>query len=307
LSLIEQYPYKNILVLGGNGFIGSHLVDILLEKGFKVKVFDLKKEQFREQLHRVEYYYGTFSNTSLLSEALNDVDVVFHLIHTTMPSISNYNIRDEIDQNILPTLSLLELIKKQKVKKLIYLSSGGAVYGNSTEKKFNEQHLTEPISSYGIVKLMIEKYIKLYARDNYFKYIIFRPSNPYGIRQSHYGVQGIINTILHNIILGKQINIWGDGSSVKDYIYVNDLVQALIKGINFSENETFNVGSGTGLTINEIIDIIGSVTKKKFDVIHNILDINKIKLNLKWDTSIQIEDGIEIVWHWLKKILVLDN
>ena len=162
----------NILVLGGNGFIGSHLVDKLLLEGHSVRVFDKNEEHYRIPVHNVEYCLAEFGNRGLLLEALNDIDIVVHLISTTVPKTSNDDPVFDVQSNIVETLFLLEQCVIKKVKKIIYASSGGAVYGIPDSLPVLEENQTNPICSYGICKLTIEKYLSLFKELYNLDYVI---------------------------------------------------------------------------------------------------------------------------------------
>jgi UDP-glucose 4-epimerase len=177
-----------ILVLGGNGFLGSHIVDELVECGHEVSVFDRLVDKFEPHIGGgLKCYLGNISDTALLAEALENVELVIHSISTTFPSTSNRDPKADVEQNLLPTINLLELMNKANVKRLIYLSSGGTVYGSPNQLTVDEEHSLNPKCSYGVVKVAIEHYIGMYKELYGLRPIILRPSNPYGIRQGHSG------------------------------------------------------------------------------------------------------------------------
>ena len=245
------------LVLGGCGFIGSHLTESLIKKNLNVSIFDKKNiPEFLKKKYKIEYYQGTLTDRRLIAEALKKVDIVFHLISSTVPSTSNQDPIYDIKTNLIGTINLLQEMVYNNVKKIVYLSSGGTVYGNPKFNPVNEDHSLRPISSYGIVKIAIENYIYMFQKIYGIDFIILRPSNAYGPRQGHTGIQGIIGTLLYKYLQNETINIWGDGSIVRDYIYVGDLVQLCIKSGLSNINGIFNAGSGYGVSINELISII---------------------------------------------------
>ena len=195
----------NVLVLGGNGFIGSHLVDRLCVEGHNVRVFDRQGELYRKPISGVEYYYGDFGNRALLDNAVKRVDIVFHGISTTVPSTSNDDPVFDVMSNVVETINLLEQCVKERVKKVVFVSSGGAVYGTPSVVPVSEDSPTNPESSYGITKLTIEKYLALFHRFYGLDYAIVRPSNPYGPRQNHLGNQGVIAVFMGRIAKGRII------------------------------------------------------------------------------------------------------
>ena len=207
---------QNILVLGGNGFIGSHLVDRLIADGHFVRVFDKYPERYRAPLPEVEYHLGDFGNRGLLLDALRDIDVVYHLISTSLPKTSNDDPAFDVQSNVIETLFLLEQCLAKSVLKFVFVSSGGTVYGRPDRLPIVEESPTNPECSYGITKLTIEKYLNLYHHLHGLDYVVVRPSNPYGSRQDPHGIQGAIAVFLGRVASGKSIEIWGDGTFSKD-------------------------------------------------------------------------------------------
>lgn len=303
----------NVLILGGNGFIGSHLVDYLLLKNHKVRVFDVGSEKFRNPLFNVDYRVSDMDNIPALAEALIDIDIVIHLASSSLPSTSNLEIISDIENNIIPTIKLLNLCVKQNIKKVIFLSSGGAVYGNVKSSPIKEEEPLNPISSYGILKAATENYIKLYKRLYDLDYLIIRPSNPYGPRQGHHIAQGVISTFLKKIMAHEPFIVYGDGLALKDYIYIEDFIKISYELIKKDATGIFNIGSGKGISLNEIIETIKKVTEiqndtnyhhvKKYDVPHFVLDISKSKEFLNGDfPNTSIENGIKKTWDWLQSL-----
>lgn len=299
----------NILVIGGNGFIGSHLVDILVSNRHKVRVFDYSYEKHRKPLNNIDYRIYSLDNTVELGEALVGIDIVFHLASSSVPSTSNIEPTSDVITNIIPTIKLLELMIKTGVDKIVYFSSGGAVYGVPSVIPTPEDHHTDPISAYGIVKVANESYLKLYERLYGLKVLIIRPSNPYGPRQGHISSQGVISTFLNMIREKKELVVFGNGNETKDYIYITDLVNACYKLCMTNETGTFNIGSGEGVSLNNIISIISDVTKTKpnvryidskiYDVQKIILNISKLSQAIDWRPQISMTNGIKKYWDWL--------
>jgi len=304
---------KKILILGGFGFIGSNLTEELLKRGnYEIIVFESKNViiQNPDLLNHVKVYYGDFHNEKeyeiIFKE--NQIDIVIHLIGTTVPSISNENIIYDIHSNIVNTIKLLNLMKQYQIKNIVFPSSGGTIYGIS-KKEHKESDSTTPICSYGIMKLTTEKYLHLYNYLYGINYLILRPSNPFG--EYHKSVQqGLINVILEKILNRKTIEIWGDGSVVRDYIYIKDLVRIIVDLIEKNiQNEIINIGSGRGYSINEILTIIREeignfplkyMEVRKVDVPYLILNVDKLRTFL--DINLMgIEEGIKKTYDWLKK------
>ena len=302
------------LVLGGAGFIGSHVVDSLVKSGHKVRVFDKKNiqlENLRNSLDCIELIEGDFENKNDITCALDGVDVVAHLIGTTLPSTSNQNPLYDVETNVSATLQLLLESVKAKIKKIIYFSSGGTVYGIPKKLPIPEDHPTDPLCSYGITKLTIEKYLSMFHHLYNLDYTILRPANPYGMRQPTDGVQGVVSVFLGKTLNDQTIKIWGDGSVSRDYFYIADLIQAYMRIFEIeTTSKIFNISSGQSYSINELIGIIKNVTGKKpkvlyepgrqFDVPTNCLDIRRAKTELDWYPKISLKEGIAMTWDWLK-------
>jgi UDP-glucose 4-epimerase len=302
-----------VLILGGNGFIGSHLADRLLASGCKVSVFDRQMELYRAPLPKVDYFIGDFGNRAMLASALKNIDIVFHLISTTKPNTSNADPVFDVLSNVVETIYLLEQCVKESTQKVVFISTGGAIYGTPSSLPVSEDCPTNPESSYGIVKLAIEKYMALFHRLYGLEYVIVRPSNAYGMRVDPFGGQGIVPVALGRIVRGQAVEIWGDGEAVKDYIYIDDLIDAIYQAaFRQTTSRIFNLGSGIGCSVNELVRIIAEVTKSQFDVMHSprathdvpkiILDITRAKRDLDWEPITPIRVGIEKTWNFIKEI-----
>ncbi len=300
----------NFLIIGGNGFIGSHLIDVLIKNNHKVRVYDLFMEKYRTPLKEVDYRINSIDDLDSLYEAMHDVDIVFHLASSSVPSTSNQDPILDVNGNLITSLNILNTVVKAKIKKIVYFSSGGAVYGN-TFGLINENHQLNPISSYGIIKSTVEKYLLLYSKIHNIDTIIFRPSNPYGPRQGHFISQGVISTFLKKISNSEPLNVFGDGSNLKDYIYVEDLVLLCYK-ISIKEKDgIFNIGTGIGTSITKIIEVIKEVTNfnpkieynetRNYDVQHFILDISKAQEVVGNYNFIDLQEGILKTWIWINK------
>lgn len=300
------------LILGGNGFIGSHLVDCLLQAGHKVRVFDRRGEIYRAPLSGVEYLLGDFGDVPLLSEALEGVDIVYHLVSTTVPSTSNLDPVSDIQGNLINTVRLLQLMVQRNVLRIVYLSSGGTVYGVPDVSPIPEAHPLRPICSYGVIKVAIENYLFMFQSLYKLKPAILRASNPYGERQGHSGVQGVIGTFLNKIKSGEQIEIWGDGAVVRDFIHVFDLVRLCVRVGESHSDGIFNAGSGVGCSIRNVLDIALKVTgcdiapmyktARAYDVPSVVLDVSKARHELGWHPEVELSQGVDATWQWLRKL-----
>jgi UDP-glucose 4-epimerase len=301
------------LVLGGNGFIGSHLVDRLIEAGCSVRVYDRQQERFRAPLSDVEYIYADLEDQHALRRALNGIEVVFHLLCTTLPATSNQAMAFDVQSNVIGTLGLLQECVAARVSRIIYTSSGGTVYGVPMSNPIEESHPTNPICSYGITKLAVEKYLGLFHHLHGLEYVVLRPSNAYGPRQDPKGQLGAVAVFLGKVAEGSPITIWGDGRAVRDYIFIDDLVQAHFLAMQGAcACPTLNIGSGIGHSLSDVLELIASVTGRTVtvryaedrdsDVVANVLDPELARRTLGWRSNTTLEEGIRRTWKWMQTV-----
>jgi UDP-glucose 4-epimerase len=313
VTSLKAKQKKTVLIFGGGGFIGSHMVESLIND-FKVIVFDKKnfsKQNISTFEGHIEIIEGDFGNHLDWQNALNAVDYVIHLICTTLPAASNENCTYDVESNVLPSLKLFDALRKNTLTRLVFISSGGTVYGNVEKLPIHEEAVTNPICSYGIGKLMIEKYLHLYHTVYGLDYRTARLSNAYGERQNTTSNQGLITTILQKVLQGQPVEIWGDGLVVRDYIYVKDASDCIKKMLTYHGPErTFNVSSNTGYSVNEVIEAISQVigrkieiaysSERKFDVRDNILNNALAERELGWKPKVSLPEGITLVYEWLR-------
>ncbi len=295
------------LVLGGGGFIGSHLVTSLLAQDAKVRVLERPYRQRSPVLPAhpaLEWQEGDFGNTQDIHRALEEVDIVFHLVSTTQPQSSNDDPVFDVESNLVATLRLLEQLRGRNTA-LIFVSSGGTVYGRPQHTPIAETHPTEPTCSYGIVKLAIEKYLALHHLLYGLNYRVLRVANPYGPGQETNHAQGVVGTFLSRVLHDEPITVWGDGTVVRDYLYIADTVSALQRAAEYHGTERiFNIGSGSGHSVREIVAAIEQVTGKsaqlqytaarKFDVPVSVLDIGRARQELGWQPQISLAEGLRL-------------
>ena len=304
---------KRILVIGGAGFIGSHLVDRLIAEGHQVRVLDRMPANLRPAWMgsaQVEYLAGDFVDHSAIDVAVRGVDIAFHLASTTIPATSNADPIFDVQTNLTGTLGFLRAAVEAGIGQVVFISSGGTVYGKPVSLPIKETHPTDPICSYGITKLAIEKYLAMFELLRGMGCIIFRVANLYGERQRP-GAQGAIAAFMHKALKGLPIEIWGDGSVVRDYIHIQDVIDALVRGLEYRGNyRVFNVGSGEWRSLNEVIEGLRKVTgrpiachykaSRPLDVPKNVLDISLAKQELCWNPNVGFSDGLERTWEWFQ-------
>lgn len=306
----------NILVLGGFGFIGTNIlkyIDEHLCSEYDAIVFD------RTDIHPhgvtfkcvKNAYAGDFSDITLIENIFkeNKIDIVFHLLSSTVPATSN-NARYDVESNLVPTLNLLSVMDKYNIRNIVYTSSGGAIYGDYLQKVHNEEDAVYPKSSYGVVKLAIEKYLLAYSELYGFNSLILRLSNPFG--PYHYNPkQGVVNIAIRKALHKDSFQIWGDGNGVKDYIYIKDVCSVLFKLVKKGcFTDVINVASGMALSVNDIVDYImqeisdfsvNHVDASILDVQSFELDITKLRSLLGGYKMTSFKEGLKETIDWQKQ------
>jgi UDP-glucose 4-epimerase len=304
---------SKVLVLGGRGFLGRHLSEELTRAGASVRVFDragTAPAAIDEFSNEVEVIEGDFVEGRGLANALCGVDLVYHLISTTVPSGSNANPIEDVTSNLVGTLRLLDLMRCASVNRIVYASSGGTVYGNPQVLPVAESHPLRPISSYGVVKVAVENYLHLQSELNGLIANVLRISNPYGAYQKRIGAQGVVATFINKLRNDEPIEIWGDGSVVRDYVYATDVAKALLLAGWRSRSGIFNIGSGVGHSINDVLRIVRKETglsghvrylpNRRFDVHRTYLNIDRARNELGWQPLYSLEEGCARYWESLR-------
>lgn len=295
--------------------MGSHLAEELVTAGYTVRVFDRANRDRRNLAaiaDRIEIIEGDFSNKADLQTVIPGMDFVFHLVGTTLPASSNSNPAYDIESNVIGSVRLFELCQKERVRKIVFASSGGTVYGIPQRLPIDESHPTVPICSYGISKLTIEKYLHLFHHLHGMEYTILRISNPYGERQRLDASQGVIAVFLGRLARHRPIHLWGDGSVTRDFLYVRDVVRAMRLAMEYSgDQRIFNVSASHGTSVSDLLTILLRVTgcdpeilrepERSFDVPANILDNAAIRSTLSWAPRVGLEEGIRCTWEWVKR------
>lgn len=298
------------LVVGGNGFIGSHLVDALRRVGHKLRVVDIGPARNDFDWAQVDYRVGSLGDPAFIRECLDGVGLVYHLASTTVPSTSNLDPIADVTGNLVATLVLLGAMREREIRRIVFFSSGGTVYGNPLELPVREDHQLNPISSYGVVKGAIERYLLMYRAMGSLSPVILRAGNPYGPRQSTQGVQGVIASFLDGVKHRRTLEVWGDGSVVRDYIYISDLIELAVAASDSQFTGVVNAGGGQGASILDILAVIRQVTGKDvqvkhlpgrgYDVRELVLDISLARSRLDWTPTVSLDQGITSTWRWLQ-------
>src|SRR5271156_1560164 len=303
-----------ILVLGGSGFLGSHIVDKFLSEKHDVTVYDLYPERYRRSPAGIKFVTGDFGNVGALDELISTgFDAVIHCVSTTTPKSSNESPEFDIQSNVIGTLYLLDICARRNIGKLVFLSSGGTVYGNiGTLDVVDESHPVRPMCSYGVSKLTIEHYLDVYRHLRGLNYVALRLSNPYGERQSPLRALGALTVFLHRTLKHQSVEVWGDGSVTRDFIYVGDVANAVYLATVKPISGIFNVGTGTGLSLRDILLQIANtvgrelsidwMAARSFDVPRIVLDASKLANSTDWKCITSLEDGVAITADWLQTI-----
>jgi UDP-glucose 4-epimerase len=309
---------KKALVVGGNGFIGSHLVDTLDVNQWNVTVIDKFPRKFNTIPEDVRFIQADIDNSiAEIEKIIHEImpDIVFYLAWKTLPETSIVNPARDIGINLIPSLNLISVCAKASIK-LIFTSSGGAVYGANNQPYISETHETAPISPYGIEKLMVEKYLYMYRYLYGLDYVAIRPSTPFGPGQDFLGKQGAVAVFLYRVAKGLPVTLWGDGSTVRDYFYISDLSDAMIKCADYSaqdDKRIFNVGGGTGVSLIQLLGWIEEIVGKKavidqypprkFDPKTIVLDTTLIHKELGWEPKVSLPEGLNKTWEWMSKVI----
>ncbi len=299
---------KKCCVFGGSGFIGRHLVHTL-SKDLSRSVFSINRNlvETKDKLLNVDYVKGDIGDEFFLREILKDAHEVIDLVYATNPKTSFDNPLEDIVLNLPANVNLLRLTSCFPSIRYLMVSSGGTVYGNAIELPIKEDHPTNPISPYGITKLALEKYALMYRALSGLDLIIVRPGNPYGSSQSSNHGQGFIAAATEAFRHSKQLYVYGKKGTVRDYIYIDDLVEGVISALNYGvSGEIYNIGTGVGLNNMDVIEIISKIfdrvgkanivnlDPRPFDVPSNILCSEKLFQVSGWRSKISIINGIEL-------------
>ena len=311
--------YKNCILIGGAGFIGTNLAKGLLSEGYSVTVVDKLLSRFFTQsgiIDKVSFCRCDYLDLEELKPAIKNQEILLHFAYSSLPGSPINSMENDVKDNVLGSIRLFKFAAENGVKKIIFPSSGGTVYGDAGKSPIKESSPADPICFHGISKLMIEKYLFLFKRTFGVDYLLYRISNAYGPGQNPDSGQGLIPNVISRIYKDEQINIFGDGKAVRDYIYIDDIVKAFMSGIKYDlKNDVFNIGTGIGYSINEIIDNISRTLsvrpkivysdKRITDVRSNVLNTDKIRSITGWKSEISIEEGIKKTCQWIKGIITV--
>lgn len=290
------------LITGASGFVGQNLLRKLADRGESVVAVSRRPDLAKHE--KAVSWHSLPEDTAGWTELLREISVVYHLAWSSLPQTSNENPLRDASDNILNTLRLLDAAKSKRDLQIVFPSSGGTVYGTLMSIPANEQHGTNPRCAYGISKLAVEKYLNLYRDLWGVNCIALRISNAYGPGQKTPKNFGAIATFANRAAKNDTITIFGDGTIIRDYIYIDDLTDAIIAaGAYRGDAAIMNIGSGVGKSLNDIIDTLGKYFSKKISVEYvkgrdldipvSVLDISLAKTALDWKPHTTFEAGIE--------------
>lgn len=303
------------VVFGGGGFIGSTVVDRLLLDGHFVRVVAHPRAvpyRIFGKHENAEWVAGDFLDLGDVQRALDDVEVVFHLVSTTLPKSADENPLYDVRTNLVGTLQLLDAMAAAGVKRIIFISSGGTVYGAPVYIPIDEHHPTNPQGFYGLTKLSIERYLASYERAYGIRHTVLRVANAFGERQRLEIAQGAVGVFLYRAMQGQPIEIWGDGTTRRDYIHAEDIAAAFSRVLTYKGSvSTFNVSTGIGTSLNELLELIEEILgqrvqrtylpRRPFDVGVSVLSNVLIRDELNWAPKVPLRDGIERMADWISR------
>jgi UDP-glucose 4-epimerase len=300
--------WPSCIVLGGGGFIGTNLCRRLASSGAKVRAFG-RRRMFPRALATVEWHQGDFSDTAALAAAIEGHDIVFHLVHATTPYPASLDAAADLQQNVASTLALLDISRSLDVKRIVFVSSGGIIYGRAMQFPTPETAPTDPITAYGISKLAIEKYLSLYEYLHGLEFRVLRVANPFGPFQVPTKNQGVIAALISGALEGKSVEIWGDGSVVRDYVFIDDVIDSMeAAAADRSDMRIFNIGTGQGRSLSEVVAAIEHQLNRKLDITWkqrrpmdvpaSIVSVGRARDILGWVPKTSFETGLERTVAW---------
>ncbi len=295
---------QRIIILGGSGFMGQHLINMLDPESYQTIAIDLNPPPVYQPTRFIQ---GDAHDTELIANTVEPGDTVVHLAHMGIPAESNIDPAADVENNLPGYIRLLDALADHGIDRIIYSSTGGQIYGDQDSTPIPESVELNPISSYGIVKLAMEHYLRLAHRRRGLSYYILRIGNPYGPLQELSNRHGAVPVIMRCLIEDRAFQMFGSGKTVRDYIFIEDVARAIMSLIGSSLKEgTFNVGTGQGISLRELIQAVERVAGKKLKVEeqplrdsdpgYNVLDCTLLGKATGWQPEIGLEQGLRMTW-----------
>ncbi|MDR2437400.1 MAG: NAD-dependent epimerase/dehydratase family protein [Endomicrobium sp.] len=303
-----------ILITGGAGFIGSNIADALLTKGYDVIVFDNLSSGKKENIDKKSRFYkADIYNKKEVEEIFKKEKPQIVIHHAAQVDVRK-SVEDpffDVQVNILGSINVLNASIENKVKKIIFASSGGSVYGECKASAPKEDTKTNPLSPYAIAKNSVENYINFYSVVHGLDYTILRYSNVYGPRQDSYGEAGVVAIFAGRMLKDEEVVVFGDGKQMRDYVYIGDVVDANLKSLTKGKNQIINIGTGKAVSVNELVKVMSKVSGYKKKVVHrpkrdgelfkSFLNISRAKTDLGWNPKVNIKKGIKITVDYFRE------
>jgi UDP-glucose 4-epimerase len=309
---VSSPTLPSVLVIGGTGYIGSHLLKRLPTRASRITALGRQPVDIQNALPMVEYVKGDYTDTETLIPLLSCHDIIVQLAYATVPNTSFNDPLADLQQNLTPAVRLFTEVAARK-KRLVLVSSGGTVYGEATCLPIAETHPTRPISPYGVTKLTLENYAHLFAVTHGLEYVCVRPANAYGPGQRPFVGQGFIATAIASAMRGQSIKIFGKRGTIRDYLYITDLAEGIAQLLTEGKpSESYNLGSGLGMSNQDVIDAlmpllaefghelrVEHMPERPFDVKANVLDIQKMISLIGWKPHVSFAQGLRSTYEWL--------
>ncbi len=298
----------SVLIVGGNGFMGSHLVDRLAADGHEVAVFDrFSTPHPRYVAQGVRAVVGDLGDVSRLASAMRGVDEVYHFVSPTTPATAAIDPVSDVRDGLPRSIALLQTAVNSGVGRVVFASSGGTIYGDQPVAAFSESHVPCPVSPYGIGKLAVEGYLRYFQRTHGLDTIALRISNPYGPRQEGTGGHGFIAIAVSAAAHGGPVTVFGDGSMVRDYIYIDDVVATIGSMTGRPhDHEVYNIGSGHGVSVTDLLSVVENTTGRRLQITvsdvppsfvqRSVLDISRVVEEFGVVPAVGLDEGMARVW-----------